>query len=94
VSGPRLGAFELDGREYRVVAAPLRGGPRLTPSESEVLALMLRGTRYVDIAKWRGRSLGTIGKQTQSAFRKLGVASRHELAALVARVERELERDA
>ncbi len=78
----------LAGDEELVVAsfplpAPLRGRPRpaLTAAEREVMAALLDGRSYADIARRRRRSVNTVAKQAGSAFRKLGVSSRSELAA-------------
>ena len=45
------------------------------------MAALLDGKSYADIARRRRRSVSTIAKQAGSAFRKLGVSSRAELAA-------------
>jgi LuxR family maltose regulon positive regulatory protein len=62
---------------------PATGRPRppLTAAEQEVLTALLAGDSYADIARRRRRSLSTVAKQAGSAFRKLGVSSRGELAA-------------
>jgi DNA-binding CsgD family transcriptional regulator len=54
---------------------------RLTPSEREVVAAVLRGVSNAALARARGVSLRTIANQLASAFSKLGVRSRSELAA-------------
>jgi len=78
----------LAGDDELVVAsfplpAPLRGppGPALTAAEREVAAALIEGRSYADIARRRRRSVNTVAKQASSAFRKLGVSSRAELAA-------------
>jgi DNA-binding CsgD family transcriptional regulator len=53
----------------------------LTPSEREVVAAVLRGVSNAALARARGVSLRTIANQLASAFSKLGVRSRSELAA-------------
>ncbi len=75
-----------------------RGRPRppLTAAEREVMAALLDGTSYAEIARRRRRSVSTVAKQAGSAFRKLGVSSRGELAArgiLPARARDDPERD-
>ncbi len=81
----------VDGREVVVFAfRPERaraGGSalvaRLSASEREVVALLLEGRSNAEIARARGTTLGTIGKQIESAYRRLGVRSRGELAVLL-----------
>ena len=58
-----------------------RPHPPLTDAERAVMAALLDGKSYADIARRRRRSVSTIAKQAGSAFRKLGVSSRAELAA-------------
>jgi DNA-binding CsgD family transcriptional regulator len=53
----------------------------LTPSEREVLLLVLQGQLSAEIAASRGCALATVNKQIETAYRKLGVSSRAELAA-------------
>ena len=55
----------------------------LTPSERAVVELAVEGTSNAAIAAVRGVSPRTVDKQLESAYRKLGVASRAELAALI-----------
>ena len=77
------------GDEELVVASfplpPPPGGrsPRspLTAAERDVMAALLAGRSYAEIARRRRRSVSTVAKQAGSAFRKLGVSSRGELAA-------------
>ena len=45
------------------------------------MAALLDGRSYAAIARRRRRSVSTVSKQAGSAFRKLGVSSRGELAA-------------
>jgi DNA-binding CsgD family transcriptional regulator len=53
----------------------------LTPAEREVVTGLLQGRTYAEIAGARGTSARTIANQVASAFRRLGVRSRGELAA-------------
>lgn len=53
----------------------------LTDAEHAVVALLLAGEAYTEIARRRRVSLGTVKKQIASAYRKLGVGSRAELVA-------------
>ena len=70
-----------------VASFPLAPSPRsrphppLTAAEREVMTALLDGKSYAEIARRRRRSVNTIAKQAGSAFRKLGVSSRAELAA-------------
>src|SRR5262249_31455671 len=53
----------------------------LAPAEREVARAVLSGLSNAEIAELRGRSVFTINKQIESAYRKLGVRSRGELCA-------------
>jgi DNA-binding CsgD family transcriptional regulator len=55
---------------------------RLSEAEREVVLAILDGRSNADIALARGRSVRTVANQAASAFRKLGVRSRSELATL------------
>ncbi|MBV8298962.1 MAG: hypothetical protein JO083_05410 [Candidatus Eremiobacteraeota bacterium] len=57
------------------------GAPALTPTESEILAMVVRGRTYKEIAAKRHVSWKTVGHHVQALFRKFGVRSRAELAA-------------
>jgi DNA-binding NarL/FixJ family response regulator len=59
-----------------------RGGLRpLSPAERAVAELASRGRSDEEIAQQRGASARTVENQLQSAYRKLGIHSRTELAA-------------
>ena len=84
----RATKFKLDSNEYVVVSYPTSGGladAPLSRAEQNVIELLLRGLSYRQIAEQRGRSVRTVAKQVASAFKKLGVSSRAELAAFLAR---------
>lgn len=53
----------------------------LSPAETAVVRLALRGLRNAGIAERRGASPRTVRNQLASAYAKLGVGSRGELAA-------------
>lgn len=53
----------------------------LTPAEREVAAALLRGWSFGRIAAERGATPRTVANQAQAIYRKLGAASRLELAA-------------
>lgn len=57
------------------------GAPTLTRTESEILALVVHGRTYKEIAARRNVSWKTVGHHVQALFRKFGVRSRAELAA-------------
>ena len=70
--------------EYVVLSFPVGTHalpPSLSPAEIAVVELALAGMRTKAIAAARGVSERTVGNQLQSAYAKLGVASRAELAA-------------
>lgn len=59
--------------------APAPTGINLTPKESEVLRLLLRGLTVGDISTRLNRTKQTVSAQKKSAMRKLGVTSEYEL---------------
>jgi DNA-binding NarL/FixJ family response regulator len=69
-----------------VVSSELASLPKsLSSAEKEVVQAVLAGRTNVEIASVRGTSVKTIGNQLHAIYRKLGVGSRHELAALLTR---------
>jgi DNA-binding NarL/FixJ family response regulator len=74
--------------EFQVLSEPL-GLPNalgpLTGAERAVAVAVLRGLSSEEIAQERGTAPRTIANQLAAIFRKLGIGSRAELAALVAR---------
>jgi DNA-binding CsgD family transcriptional regulator len=60
-------------------------GPRLTPRENEIAAHVARGLTTPQIALLLGTSRLTVRNQIGRIFDKLGIASRAELAAWVAK---------
>jgi DNA-binding CsgD family transcriptional regulator len=81
--------FESDALEVAVLewsaSAWLDLGRILTPAEVDVVRLALEGNSNQAVAGLRGRSVRTVANQLASAYAKLGVGSRAELAARVAR---------
>lgn len=63
------------------IPRPTRDHEALSAAEREIVALLVEGCTYAEIASDRGTSLGTVKKQIASAYRKLGVGSRAELVA-------------
>lgn len=83
----RSHVFELDGREYAVLSYESTPPPKLeglSKAETEVVRAALAGLTNEEIAVTRGRSIFTVQNQLAAAWRKLGVSSRHEAAALLA----------
>jgi DNA-binding CsgD family transcriptional regulator len=79
----RLGAAN---GEYAVISYPLRRPgqlAKLTAAELAVSEGVLEGLSMRQLAQRRQVSERTIGNQLASIYRKLGVASRHELLALL-----------
>lgn len=54
---------------------------QLTPAESEVGLLMLKGLSHTEIANLRNASERTVRDQARAIYRKAGVAGRTELSA-------------
>ena len=83
----RIDVFDVEvGGETLVVVSVLVGRELdhgLTAAEREVALDAARGLSNVMIARGRSRSPRTIANQLASIYRKLGVASRAELAALL-----------
>jgi DNA-binding CsgD family transcriptional regulator len=70
---------------FDIESSPLFAGRAgvLTPAQREVVGLVLQGRSDAEIARVRRCSPHTVASHLQSAFRRLGVNSRAELAALV-----------
>jgi DNA-binding CsgD family transcriptional regulator len=79
--------MRLGEESYMVLSFPL-GAPilpeNLSPAEREILAAVLEGATYAEIARVRGTSARTVSNQVAALFAKLGVRSRVELAAWLA----------
>ena len=58
------------------------GIERLTPREREVVNLIARGYTYRETASRLEMAIKTLESHISNIFRKLGIASRHQLAAL------------
>jgi DNA-binding CsgD family transcriptional regulator len=71
-------SFALDGATIDLAALG-----RLSPAQAEVVGLMLDGLSDVQIAARRGCSRHTVSNLLRGAYRRLGVASRSELSALL-----------
>lgn len=79
--GSEVHELVLEGETYLVLSHPIAEDDELTRAEREILALLDRGRSDRAIADARGTSRGTVTKQIDSIFRKLGVGSRRELLA-------------
>lgn len=55
---------------------------RLTPAESEVALLALKGFEIAEIARLRGAAQGTVRAQLTKVYAKAGVSSRVELLSI------------
>jgi DNA-binding CsgD family transcriptional regulator len=84
-NAPRVEIVEIDGVEVIVLSVPLDPDlpDTLTTSEREAVLLALRGATNAEIAQARGTALQTAANQLRSAFQKMGVQSREELAVAV-----------
>lgn len=90
-AGLRAHRFDVGPDAFGVIVVPL-GKPsassqsvNLTRSEQSVMQFILEGKSNQDIAKSRRTAVRTVANQVASIFKKLGVGSRSELYALVAR---------
>jgi DNA-binding CsgD family transcriptional regulator len=80
----------IDGEHYRylAVSVPSAALPSaLTAAERDVATRAAHGQSAQDIAAARGSSRRTVDHQLASIYRKLGIASRSELAVLLADAE-------
>jgi DNA-binding CsgD family transcriptional regulator len=57
----------------------------LAPAEHAVIALLIEGRCYAEIAKIRETSVRTVANQVASGFRRIGVSGRAELLCVLAR---------
>jgi DNA-binding CsgD family transcriptional regulator len=80
---PDADAVILEDGSMLVSFATPAAAPVLTNAERAVAALVLAGCDNATIARARGTSVRTVANLLARCFRKLGVSSRAELAALV-----------
>ncbi|MBI3205755.1 MAG: response regulator transcription factor [Myxococcales bacterium] len=78
VKRARAGSERVYIFSYPIEAPPVAA---LTPAELAVVQLVVGGQSRREIAESRGVALSTVHKQIESAYKKLGVGSRSELAA-------------
>lgn len=83
--GATVETIDVNGSEVYVLSVPLEPNlpPELSPSEREVVKLALTGASNAEIAEERGSAVQTVANQLRSVFKKLGINSRAELAALL-----------
>lgn len=86
--GLRLSRFLLAGLTVTVLDYPLPDADddlleRLTPAQRACVTLVLSGKSTKVIAAERGIAETTVAKQLGAAYRRLGVGTKHELAALL-----------
>jgi DNA-binding CsgD family transcriptional regulator len=77
---------QIGGETVVVLSLPVGGSPSLTAltdAEREVAHGVLRGLSNSAVADLRGCAPRTIANQLASIYRKLGITSRSELAALM-----------
>jgi len=79
--------FCCDGQHYAYLVVSGEEAPltELTPAEREVAQLVVSGCSNREIAGRRRASVHTVGNQLSAIYGKLGVSSRHELVARLAR---------
>jgi DNA-binding CsgD family transcriptional regulator len=77
--------FAVGGQDFMVLSVPIGASElrSLSRAEREVIHAVLEGLSTSEIASRRGRSERTVAAQLASAYRKLNVHSRAELAALL-----------
>lgn len=83
--GPRVDRVQFGDTAVYVLSLPLelQLPDCLSGSEREVIQLALQGASNAAIAQTRGTALQTVANQLRSAFQKLGVNSRGELASVL-----------
>lgn len=90
---PNVELVNIDGVDVYVLSVPLEPElpDNLSPSEREVIKLALTGASNREIAEARGSAVQTVANQLRSAFQKIGVNSRGELAAVLYGAETDSE---
>jgi DNA-binding CsgD family transcriptional regulator len=82
---PRLVKDRFQVQTIRIPRPDLALAPWLAPAEHAVIALLIEGQSYAEIAQLRRTSIRTVANQVASGFRRLGVSGRAELLCLLAR---------
>jgi DNA-binding NarL/FixJ family response regulator len=89
--GLRASRVTIDGEELAVFSfslPPPTLPSSLSEAERDVAIAVLEGLSNTEIAASRGTSARTVANQVASLFRKLGVRSRTEAVAALARLQR------
>jgi DNA-binding CsgD family transcriptional regulator len=74
--------FALGTETFTVISVELRRlSAEFTPTEREVVELVLRGFSDREVAAYRGTSVRTVANQLRSIYGKLRLNSRAELVA-------------
>lgn len=87
----RISQLEAPFGDHVVVSVPLSrpaSFATLTKAEVEVAEGLLAGSTLQELARARKVSARTVGHQVAAIYKKVGVSSRYELVALVARSKR------
>ena len=85
-TGIRVSQLAYAGEQLVVLSMPSHATERpeaLTDAEWQVARMAASGKPNREIAQLRGTSVRTVANQLASTFRKLGVASRTDLALLL-----------
>jgi DNA-binding CsgD family transcriptional regulator len=83
--GPGMVHVSRVGDSIVISSAMVSLPESLSAAEKAVVQAAIAGRSNHEIAAMRGTSVKTIGNQLHAIYRKLGVGSRHELAALLTR---------
>jgi DNA-binding NarL/FixJ family response regulator len=89
--GLRASRVTIDGEDLAVFSFPLPPPTlpnSLSVAECDVAIAVLEGLSNTEIARARGTSTRTVANQVASLLKKLGVRSRTEAAAALARLQR------
>jgi DNA-binding NarL/FixJ family response regulator len=87
-----LSLLEIDTSSFHALVVkiddhrPDKANPseeRLTQAETEVARAVVSGLSNREIAEQRGAAVRTVAVQLHSIYRKMGISSRTELAALI-----------
>ena len=79
-SGFHAVVIKLDNHRSDAADPPVEN---LTQAETEVARAAVTGLSNREIAKQRGAAVRTVAVQLRSIYRKMGISSRTELAALI-----------
>ena len=89
-SGLRTALLEADGERFLIISYPQDRWllpSALTSAQRDVACAVLEGKTRREVARERGTSTRTVANLLAQAFRRLGVSSRAELAAMLNRAK-------